>query len=621
MGQPKPNQVFLSYAHEDVEWRDEFEGMLAPACQRGLIKVWSDKSIEAGESWSHEIDQALAQAGAGLLLVSDNFLKSAFITNVELARVLASAQKGGIAIRWVPISASLYDVSPLNDIQACWDPGHPLDCLPPAERKTAIKKICLEIVGDFGTSTKLTLGRRERLLSQVQAKLGDRYQIEEEVGSGKFSIFYRARRKNPERIVGVKVFVASELDDWVRETFVRSVERAVALTSPAFIDTLEHFLDEPPECLVTEFIDGEQLSKFLARYPTGAPLGTVRGILLDLVRAIGEAHQRGWLRGEICPSDVLIEKTGAARLSPVDLSNIRREEETLAGNFLVDRESMAYMSPERFFGQQRTERTDQYSLGLIATELLGGARLPRVSSASDLGGKRALFADLESGKGEWARRSPEFAGIVSRMLRVDPEARWPSMSDVRDYLREIPIPDPPQEASRKRARATYLRLQAGGNDGEREFFRKFYENLFALCPDVEPHFRRIDMARQYQILNRAIHLVLEFRPEPGAEQDQLRQIAMKHARLGLTRRHHDLFLEALLKTLGECHEGDDACVGAWRDTVGPALEFMWQCQVEGEPAAPDGVEEPAAGPPGTDAPEGARKAPRRRPGARAPAGH
>ena len=232
MAQPKPDRVFISYAHEDVQWRDEVEGMLAPACAQGLIELWSDKAIAAGESWARNIDEALAQARVGLLLVSDHFLKSEFITNVELARVLASARKGGIAIRWVPISASLYDVSPLNDIQACWDPARPLDTLPIAERKTVIKKICLEIVEEFGTSPKLAKGRRETLLSQVQAKLGDRYQMEEEVGEGKLSIFCRARRKNPERIVGVKVFVASELDDWARGAFVESVERAVELDEP-----------------------------------------------------------------------------------------------------------------------------------------------------------------------------------------------------------------------------------------------------------------------------------------------------------------------------------------------------------------------------------------------------
>jgi hemoglobin-like flavoprotein len=205
------------------------------------------------------------------------------------------------------------------------------------------------------------------------------------------------------------------------------------------------------------------------------------------------------------------------------------------------------------------------------------------------------------------------------MLRVDPEARWPSMSDVRDYLREIPVPDPPQEVSRKKARAVYLRLQAGGVEAEREFFRRFYEKLFALCPDVEPLFRNVDMARQYQIVNRAIHRLLEFRPDREAEREALRQVASSHAKLKLTRRHHELFLEALVGTLGERYGAD--ALEAWRETVAPALEFMWQCQVESEPAARAGDGSPVAARPAVDTPGRGRRVPRRRPAVRPPAGH
>ena len=64
----------------------------------------------------------------------------------------------------------------------------------------------------------------------------------------------------------------------------------------------------------------------LQRYPNGMPLARVKSILLDLTTAIAEAHARGWRRGELCPSDILIEKSGLARLSPIDFSNLLREE-------------------------------------------------------------------------------------------------------------------------------------------------------------------------------------------------------------------------------------------------------------------------------------------------------
>lgn len=49
-------------------------------------------------------------------------------------------------------------------------------------------------------------------------------------------------------------------------------------------------------------------------------------------------------------------------------------------------------------------------------------RLPRVVNPCDLETKSNLFKDLESGNGDWAKRSPEFTGVVCRMLRSIPKA-------------------------------------------------------------------------------------------------------------------------------------------------------------------------------------------------------
>ncbi len=586
MGQAKPDQIFISYAHEDSHWREEFERMLAPAGERGLIGVWSDESVTAGEDWSRIIHRALESARIGLLLVTDHFLKSEFITRVELAKLLTAAKKGGVSIRWVPVSASLYRYTDLNGIQACWDPEKPLDKLTDAERKAAIQKICVEIVEEFGGAPKVSVGRREGLRDRVQDRLGDKYTIAGEVGTGKFSIVYRAERKQPTRTVGVKVFVASELDDWARKLFIDGLQRADELASPAFIKIFDHFMEDSPEFLVTEFVEGEQLSTYLRAYPQGLPLGKVKSILLDLTRAIEEAHEHGWRRGEMCPSDILLEASGLPRLSAFDFSNMLREQAQLTGNFLVDRESLAYMTPERFYGQEPSTLTDQYSLGIIATELLGGIRIPRVVRPCDLEIKRSLFAELESGKGEWAKRSSQFTGIVCRMLRIDPEGRWPSMTVVRDLLREIAIEESPEELHRKIAMTSYLRFQALGVEGERKFFTKFYENLFTAMPEMEVHFQSIDMERQHRILNGAIHTLLNFRPDSPSATTNLDQLAARHAHLGLTERHYSVFLDTLVQTIEELGESDPAQREAWRAALAPGIEFMWKRQEKHEAALP-----------------------------------
>ena len=462
-------QVFISYAHADVQWRDEFERMLAPARARGLIDVWSDEAIVAGENWFQNIQRALTRARVGLLLVSDHFLQSEFVKREEFAQLIEAAKAGRVSVRWVPVSACLYECTELKDIQACCDPKRPLDKLPEADRKAAIQKICLEIIQDFGVKQPtVSPSRRETLFNQVQECLRGKYILKEEIAAGKFSVIYRAEREHPRRVVAVKTIVASELDDCTRRAFIESVERAFELTSSAFIKILDHFLDGSPEVLVSEFVSGEQLTRLLQHHPEGLPLPAVKSILLDLAKGIEEAHVRGWRRGEMCPSDILVEQSGLARISPTDFGNLLREEALLHGNYVVDHESLAYMTPERYFGREPSLLTDQYSLGLIAVELLGGPCMPKVVRPCDLEGKRELFIELQEGRGKWAKRSRDFAGVVCRMLRIDPQERWASMAVARELLHEIEVSESPEERARKIAISSYVRVQARGVAGERE---------------------------------------------------------------------------------------------------------------------------------------------------------
>jgi serine/threonine protein kinase len=319
------------------------------------------------------------------------------------------------------------------------------------------------------------------------------------------------------------------------------------------------------------------MNDFLRRYPQGVPLALAKSILLDLATAIEELHQLQWRRGEICPSDILIQPSGAARMSAVNFSNVLREQGQITGSFAVDRESLTYMTPERFYGNPATPATDQYSLALLAIELLSGEPLRRVMHPCDLAFKEQLFTGLESGRHRWAERSPEFAGLLRRMLRIDPEERWPSMTEVVERLREIEVAESPKDLERRKATSGYLQLlAASGRRGEREFFGKFYHNLFASDPAMEARFESLDMERQYRVLNLAIYWLLEFRADSATAKHQLEELAARHAQLGLEARHYELFLEAFMQTLAD-YERDPQRLEAWRATLGSGIAFMANC--------------------------------------------
>lgn len=87
-------KVFVSYSHRDREWLEQLLEHLAALERWGLIHVWSDTRIEVGANWQGEIESALSQSKAAVLLVSPAFLASRYIWEKEMPPILAHSEQG-----------------------------------------------------------------------------------------------------------------------------------------------------------------------------------------------------------------------------------------------------------------------------------------------------------------------------------------------------------------------------------------------------------------------------------------------------------------------------------------------------------------------------------------------
>jgi nucleoside phosphorylase len=96
-GMPHPT-VFISYSHKDEEWKDRLVTHLGVLQQQGLLEVWDDRRIGAGEDWQPEIEKAIAAARVAILLISANFLTSKFILGEEVPRLLERRSKEGLRV-------------------------------------------------------------------------------------------------------------------------------------------------------------------------------------------------------------------------------------------------------------------------------------------------------------------------------------------------------------------------------------------------------------------------------------------------------------------------------------------------------------------------------------------
>ena len=134
--------IFISYSHNDIKFLEEFQTMLAPMQRDGAVDVWADTRIQASAKWRDEIEQALKNAKAAVLLVSPKFLASDFIDKHELPPLLKAAKEDGLKVFWVCLRPCLYDRTEIGSYQAIHSPAEPLVRMSPNNRGDVWMKLC-----------------------------------------------------------------------------------------------------------------------------------------------------------------------------------------------------------------------------------------------------------------------------------------------------------------------------------------------------------------------------------------------------------------------------------------------------------------------------------------------
>ena len=140
------NKLFISYSHEDRYFLDRLLVHLKPLEKEGVIDLWVDSRLRAGDRWKKEIERALERANVAILLVSADFLASDFITDNELPPLLRSAEEKGTRIIPVILKPCRFARDPnLKHFQALNDPHSSLAAVSPAEQEAIYDQVAAEV--------------------------------------------------------------------------------------------------------------------------------------------------------------------------------------------------------------------------------------------------------------------------------------------------------------------------------------------------------------------------------------------------------------------------------------------------------------------------------------------
>jgi hypothetical protein len=91
-------KVFLSYSHDDERWRERLAGHLGVLDAEGIIELWDDRRLDAGDDWFARIHEQMLSARIAVLLVSSAFLTSRFVREEEVPRLFARHQDDGMVV-------------------------------------------------------------------------------------------------------------------------------------------------------------------------------------------------------------------------------------------------------------------------------------------------------------------------------------------------------------------------------------------------------------------------------------------------------------------------------------------------------------------------------------------
>jgi hemoglobin-like flavoprotein len=266
-----------------------------------------------------------------------------------------------------------------------------------------------------------------------------------------------------------------------------------------------------------------------------------------------------------------VESRAQLRLPAVSISGHLSTGGTPGGYLPRDSRTATYLLPEQYQGRAYTHRSDQYSLALVAVEMLQGAPPVTVNCAADLERKRVFFERPADFLGAWKERHPALTSVLLRMLEARPDKRFASLGEVASTLARL---EPEGVVVAKR---TYQSCC----DGNPQFYAAFYERFFQRCPEARHMFASIES--QYAKLHDALNYLLNFRDQLTVEPTVLAKVAARHRSLRVTAEHFDLFAECLLDTLCESSGQSGTVIDAWRNAMQPGIAYLKQHVVSTAP--------------------------------------
>jgi hypothetical protein len=276
------------------------------------------------------------------------------------------------------------------------------------------------------------------LLQLARRELAADYDVEREVGRGGMAIVYRAVERSLNRPVALKVLPPElALGASVVGRFKREAQMAASLDHPNIIPVYRVGESGSLLYLSMKFVEGRPIDAIIAGQ--GAlPIPVVLLVLRAATAALAYAHEHGIVHRDIKGGNILVDRDGRVIVTDFGVARAVENASATATGSVIG--TPYFMSPEQCAGKVAGPQSDQYSLGVVAFQMLTGT-VPFQAETLAAIMHHHFFTPVPDVSVARSDVPAGLTAVLRRVLTKDPAERYPTTRDMQAAIDAIPLSD------------------------------------------------------------------------------------------------------------------------------------------------------------------------------------
>ncbi len=260
----------------------------------------------------------------------------------------------------------------------------------------------------------------------------DKYEVIRRLGRGGMGTVYLARDPDLNRSVAIKVLRDALLDEELLQRFLREARAAAGLRHENLVTVYEVGQHEHQPFMAMEYVDGRSFEEIIrGRQPL--TLAEKLFHIEQVCAGLYHAHCAGIVHRDIKPANLMVDHRGVVRIVDFGIARVEGSGMTMDGAMMG---TLNYMSPEQLLGLPVDYRSDMFSVGAVAYELLSYQQA--FSRTLDNASRHGHSEEGPVPLSELCANMPAgLESIVMRALARRPEDRFASLEETRIALREV----------------------------------------------------------------------------------------------------------------------------------------------------------------------------------------